>query len=290
MKNIIIGHRDPDGICSAFIAKMAIIEGGGDPLSIELHDVQYGEKPLTDNIVRGNNVYVLDFSYDRETMLRWNSIAEKLVVLDHHESARSRLEGLDFCTFDITKAGVRLTWEYFYGATDPTLGIEMPDMLLYVEDRDLYKMQLPDNRAYMSILQKFSNFHNNYSDFLKMVQDDEYFHSLVGDNQRAIARYQEEQIERLAEEYRWMYVDGEKVPMVNCRMWGSDVCAVLYRKFPYVPFVGTYFDTPEKKNRDIIIRVFSLRSAEDGADVSKICMKYGGGGHKHAGGFSMPIA
>lgn len=35
--------------------------------------------------------------------------------------------------------------------------------------------------------------------------------------------------------------------------------------------------------------VFSLRSTEDGPDVSKIATQYGGGGHPHAAGFRIPF-
>jgi nanoRNase/pAp phosphatase (c-di-AMP/oligoRNAs hydrolase) len=35
-------------------------------------------------------------------------------------------------------------------------------------------------------------------------------------------------------------------------------------------------------------RNFGLRSRPDGADVSKICALYGGGGHRGAGGFQRP--
>jgi len=45
-------------------------------------------------------------------------------------------------------------------------------------------------------------------------------------------------------------------------------------------FAATYYDTATA-------RVFSLRSLEGGADVSKIAQQYGGGGHEHAAGFSV---
>jgi nanoRNase/pAp phosphatase (c-di-AMP/oligoRNAs hydrolase) len=46
------------------------------------------------------------------------------------------------------------------------------------------------------------------------------------------------------------------------------------------PFAACYWDTPGG-------RVFSLRSANDGLDVSEIAAKFGGGGHKHASGFRL---
>jgi hypothetical protein len=36
-------------------------------------------------------------------------------------------------------------------------------------------------------------------------------------------------------------------------------------------------------------RHFSLRSEAGGADVAKIAVKYGGGGHRHAAGFLVPL-
>ena len=44
------------------------------------------------------------------------------------------------------------------------------------------------------------------------------------------------------------------------------------------PFAACYWDTPTG-------RVFSLRSTDDGLDVSEIAKKYGGGGHRNASGF-----
>jgi hypothetical protein len=49
------------------------------------------------------------------------------------------------------------------------------------------------------------------------------------------------------------------------------------------PFAGCYWDTPQG-------RVFSLRSTDDGMDVSEIAKQYGGGGHKHAAGFRVPYS
>ena len=48
------------------------------------------------------------------------------------------------------------------------------------------------------------------------------------------------------------------------------------------PFAVCYWDTPDG-------RVFSLRSTDDGLDVQKIAVSYGGGGHRNAAGFRMPI-
>ena len=287
-KTIIIGHRDADGIYSAFVAKKATLESGQDEKNIIMIDAQYGEA-LPNVEFDGNDVIIVDFSYSREILLDLNERANSLEVIDHHQTAQENCKGLDFCTFDMSRAGVTLTWNHFY----PLASQITPDVLLYVEDRDLYKLALPENRAYMTVVNQFRSMNDeNYQEFLRLL-DNDYFHAQVGADARAIAKYEEEQIERLASYWRWIYIDGHKIPAVNCRMWLSDVCAVLYKKFPDVPFVATYFDTPPKVGEEFDqeqgIRVYNLRSAEHGADVSKIAKKFGGGGHYHASGFSVPL-
>ena len=49
------------------------------------------------------------------------------------------------------------------------------------------------------------------------------------------------------------------------------------------PFAACYWDTPKG-------RVFSLRSSDDGADVSEVAKQYGGGGHRNASGFTVSFA
>jgi oligoribonuclease NrnB/cAMP/cGMP phosphodiesterase (DHH superfamily) len=48
------------------------------------------------------------------------------------------------------------------------------------------------------------------------------------------------------------------------------------------PFAACYWDTPGW-------RVFSLRSEDGAQDVSEVAAKFGGGGHKHAAGFKLPL-
>ena len=48
------------------------------------------------------------------------------------------------------------------------------------------------------------------------------------------------------------------------------------------PFAVCYWDTLQG-------RVFSLRSTDDGMDVSEIAKQYGGGGHRNAAGFTVSL-
>ena len=62
----------------------------------------------------------------------------------------------------------------------------------------------------------------------------------------------------------------------------SAACYFTYRMAKGEPFAACYWDTPAG-------RVFSLRSTDDGVVVSAVAKKYGGGGHRNAAGFRVPI-
>src|SRR6266568_4571929 len=65
---------------------------------------KYGDAPPD---VNGKEVYILDFSYPRETLLKTNAQARGLLVLDHHKSAKEDLEDLLFCQFDMNRSGTK---------------------------------------------------------------------------------------------------------------------------------------------------------------------------------------
>ena len=70
-----------------------------------------------------------------------------------------------------------------------------------------------------------------------------------------------------------MNIGGVEVPVVNTsHAYVNDVAGELSENHP---FAACYWVTPAGTQ-------FSLRSKSDGADVSEIARRYGGGGHKHA--------
>ena len=83
-----------------------------------------------------------------------------------------------------------------------------------------------------------------------------------------------------------MVIGGQLVPVANLPYTLTSDAGHLMCVEPHegslAPFAACYWDPPDG-------RVFSLRSAEGGYDVSEIAKAYGGGGHKNAAGFTMPI-
>jgi len=79
---------------------------------------------------------------------------------------------------------------------------------------------------------------------------------------------------------RRMLIAGHDVPAINCGAnLASDVGHIFAKG---EAFAATYLDTAD-------YRIFSLRSSLDGMDVSEIAAAYGGGGHRNAAGFRIPL-
>ena len=134
-------------------------------------------------------VYILDFSYPREVLIEMHSKAMSLVVLDHHESAMQALEGLEFAHFDMTKSGAVLAWEYFAERIGCTTGSftctdskDVPPLLQYIQDRDLWHFALPDSKEISEYLRAAINWDSSVEDNLVILDNiDEYWEYQLDD-------------------------------------------------------------------------------------------------------------
>ena len=62
------------------------------------------------------------------------------MLIDHHKTAAEDLANVPGCHFDTTRSGAVLAWQHFHP------GAPVPEILLYVEDRDLWLWQLAHSR------------------------------------------------------------------------------------------------------------------------------------------------
>lgn len=261
MDTLILYHKNcADGLGAALAVDLWLWE---QARQADFRTVQYGD-PAPD--VTGLDVYIVDFSFPRDDLLRMHSQAKSLVVIDHHKTAQAQLSDLPFCIFDMDKAGCVLTWEYLFPTTP------VPLLFQYLQDRDLWTWQLPQSREVSAALRSYPPFLSVWKDFLS----DAGVERLKGEGV-AILRYQQREIEavkfRPVERFT---IGGYNVPCVNSTHLISEIGNELAQG---EPFAAIYFDTGDGK------RVFSLRSTDDGVDVSEIAKQYGGGGHRNAAGF-----
>jgi len=257
MATKILYHNDMDGWAAAQIAKRALNNA-------EIIPVQYGEKPPEIGVE--HDVYILDFSYPREILLGLAEKSKSLVVLDHHKTAQKELEGLDFAKFDIEKCGAVMTWDYFFSS------LEYPPILKYIQDRDLWLWKQFQSREINAALRSYP-----IEEPWPFLDYDASQVAEMAVEGAAILREQARHVKAKISQAFEEELAGYKILAVNETYLISEVAGELAKGRP---FGVCFFETGDRK-------VFSLRSDENGVDVSEIAKKFGGGGHKHAAGFSV---
>jgi nanoRNase/pAp phosphatase (c-di-AMP/oligoRNAs hydrolase) len=228
--------------------------------------MEYGTAPPS--LPRNAHVYILDFTFPRDVTEDMHDHCEELVVMDHHGTTAEELEGLPYLLFDDKKSGAVLAWEYFHP------GARIPELLLYIMDRDLWQFRLPKSREVFAALASYP------ADF--QVWDHLEPSDLAREGE-PILRYQREIVSTVCNRARLVTISGHRVPVVNTAILASDVGQELLKRFPDSPFSASYFDRPDAQ------RQWSLRSRPD-FDVSTIAKKFGNGGHPQAAGFETPLS
>ena len=261
-----------DGTGAALAAWMAFGDDGHEYIP-----VQYGDQPP--NISPGETVFILDFSYPREALREMADVAEDIIVLDHHKTARDDLsaafdEHNILAVFDMNKSGAVLAWERFH-QDEP-----LPELFAYIQDRDLWRFDLEGTNEVSYGLSVFSE---DFRHWAQLVRNPDFIRIRTRKDGRAIIRFLELQAEKItATPPRVFEITGDEVPVYNLPGFMlSDTLHLALETYPDAPYAVGYFDLPEK-------RVYSLRSRQGSdVDVSAIAKAHGGGGHKHAAGFSV---
>ena len=272
MKPLIISHADcTDGLTAAWVALRSL----GDA---EVHFAHHGTDPPD---VKGREVHMLDFSYKRRVMERLIFALDSgsLTLLDHHKTAEADLADLPHVervsmTFDMKHCGARLAFDHFGGRDSGSPVHHAERFVDYVQDRDLWKWQLPDSRLVSTAIDAYPRTFEAW-DHLVLRPPEQ-----LADEGRIIEPYRQRCIESACALARLGKIGGHVVPVANTSEMrvASDTAHTLAAGYP---FAATYW-----VRADGIIK-FSLRSREEGIDVSEIAVAYGGGGHPHAAGFEM---
>ena len=263
---LVIYHANcADGFCAAWLMWRFCHTCGSQA---EYLPAKYGDKPPD---VTGRTVFVLDFSYPRAELIEMHSKAKSLLVLDHHKTAEADLAGLDFCKFDMNKSGARMTWEYVSNGNG---GKFWP--VDYTEDRDLWRWALPNSREVNAALRSYPMTFDSWD---KLNEDGDR-HTLAREG-TAILRAERQVIDLAIKAARKFEFDGFTGMGVNATAHISETAGELAKGRD---FGLCWFETSTGD------RVFSLRSTLEGCDVSAICKKRGGGGHKNAAGFTVKNA
>ncbi len=246
----------------------------------QYHNLNYHQK-FPEEILIGKNVVVLDASFNKDHLLRLRETANKILILDHHYTARVNLAGIPGCFFAMQNSGAMLAWYYFHG-----LDATPPRLMQLIEDRDLWRW---DERAlseplYYGLKARIPDC--EFMEFAPYLQEDklteiiDFGKSLVAENHRwceQAALNVERRIFTLpGTNSRYHIMCGE----VESDRLISELAEYLYSKFS-IDFVMMWCKTEDGKYK------VSFRANTPDINVADIAEALGGGGHKNAAGVVM---
>lgn len=263
-KKIVIYHKNcMDGFSAAWVLWKKF--GSRATYAPATHQTPYPN-------VKGKEVYMVDICYPEDIMRKIKKDAASVVVIDHHISQKEAVKISDEYVFDIGHSGSVLAWKYFFPK------IKVPKFLLYIEETDIWKFSLPDSRQLFASLETlkfdFKNWNKLYKEFESVAGRKKHLA-----NGKAIIDFSERIVSNTVNNAEAVRLDGHKAYAVNSPVLVSEIGHVLATKAGGVGIVWV------KKADKLKV---SLRS-NGKVDVSKIALKYGGGGHKAAASFSLPI-
>lgn len=288
MKTYVLFHGScPDGTGAALAAWLRL----GDKTEagpVEYIPVNYGQ-PVPD-IEPHSAVYIVDFSYPRKELESLKAFCPALIVLDHHATAQKDLEGLPYCTFDMNKSGAVLAWEHFH----PKMPV--PTFIYYLQDRDLWKFELPQSREVSAAI---GSYPFDFRLWSKWIGQPNLIERLVTEG-TACLRLKNQQVDNMCRHHRWVQFDTSSVsdginfkdrrgldrpneglyyaPCANATVFFSEVGERLLELYPEAQFAAYYLDRNDGK------RQWGMRSRKT-FDASVIAKAFGGGGHAQACGF-----
>lgn len=252
-KNVVVFYHAgcPDGFSGAWVARKKFGEKAD---YIELH---FDESIQLDN----KEIYFIDIVPKLEVLEDVIGRNKSVVAIDHHKSNESTITLLKDFKFDITRSGAVLAWEYFFP------GKPMPLLLSYVQDVDIWALQMPsslDVASYTSLVDlDFEKWDRLAVDMENQIAREDIIKSGA-----LLNRYKDHEIEVMIEhDVQAVEFEGIRTLAINCPLMGSLVGNALVLKYPPMGIVWS-----ESKHEVHV----SLRS-DGSVDVSMLAEKYGGG-------------
>lgn len=283
-------HVDEDGKASAFwVNKLAKHYDGYDK---EFIPINYGMEFPFDSIQSNEQIYIVDYSIMPEEMERLSEITRDITWIDHHISAIKRYDNFEMPIRGVRYdgiAGCMLTYCYLKHMTSGGYGeIKDFDLLMtkdapmftkYISDFDVWKFNYNNTKAFEMGLQLYdlnpiAEKKDNIFEAMLVLGCDVECDVISKGRDLLVYRdnWAKEYCEHTGFEVKF---EGYKCFAMNLAMISSDHFKSI-NEDKYDMFIGFSYNGKSWN--------YSLRSTK--VDCSQIAMKYGGGGHKGAAGFS----
>jgi oligoribonuclease NrnB/cAMP/cGMP phosphodiesterase (DHH superfamily) len=263
----------PDG----FGAAWAVWRAWGD--DADYRPIGHDE-PIDVPACAGAQVAFVDIFTRTEILRALGERAGHVIVLDHHVTSRDRLQAEPalerelrarghHVRFDLSHSGAVLAWQHFHEDDPPTL-------LEYVEDQDLWAWKLPHseevNAAIGSHVRTFDAWERQAAKPLE---------ALVAEGE-PLVRSARIEVERAIRKAHAITVRGRRVEAVNATAHRSAIGHALSERAAFGPPWGCVYRVSGSRVDATLYSIGEL-------DVARVAVELGGGGHRNAAGFSVPL-
>lgn len=269
--------------------------------------------------VANREVFILDFSFPRETLEAMACEAIRVTQIDHHATACKPWRGLLdndpderlskyvqangklTLIFNLTKSGCHLAWEYFHPSTP------LPRGLMHIADVDMWRFAHPDSSPFCRALRLQPFDFKAWDALISLPADHPDFARLIQDG-RAIETFFLTEVQRLASSHlvQELSLPGEAIDRSEAQQLGIATIELDGRHYRAVKGLSVNANglfASELGNQlalqshsfgmtwvlaaDSEVKV-SLRACNQ-IDVSTVAEHYGGGGHPNASGFRLSL-
>lgn len=230
--------------------------------------MNYGVDEIPPEAIGPTQVYMLDFSMKRSQLEVIANTAQFFKVIDHHESAQIALEGAPYAQFDMNHSGAAMAWKYFHNG--------VPPLIQHIEDRDLWKFLMEGTAEVHCALESYPYDFEVWMKLLEVPIPELIIRGAGVKDFRAIL------MEKILKEVNFVDIASYKnIPLVNTTVAHSEVAHEMLQRYLDAPFVMY------RHHRADGITQVGLRSRNnEDINVFEIAQCFGGGGHKHAAGFT----
>lgn len=221
--------------------------------------------------ITNKELYIVDFSYDQATLEKLVATNRSVVVIDHHQTAEAAVTSFPENIFDLNHSGAVLAWQYFHPGT------EVPELLRYIEDHDLWRFALTENREYNVALGQYDVNFEVWDALIEELKDGDKKINFIAKG-ALIAKFEDKLVATIMKHKERVRFEGHEVWAVNAeRIYRSilgNQLAELNEAEGQTAIGIVYYRSHGAVN-------VSLRSRGN-VDVAAIAEQYGGGGHKNA--------
>lgn len=158
-------------------------------------------------------------------------------------------------------------------------------LIQLIEDRDLWRFTFAETKAFNLWLRSEPFSFDRWSEIAVQLDAEAHDGSIIREA-AAMQRFHDRKVAEIAARVRHLRIGGHVAPVCNCPPeFASEVAHHILERHKDAAFAATYSDGPKGRG-------YSLRSDDVGEyrlDVSEIAATYGGGGHRNAAGFTVPL-